>query len=188
MPPPPVFTSFGAGAAQGSALDDPDAGDPFDILDQIDEEPEDLPPEDQEPQVPHEQAGGHWSQSWGGAQPAATCSWWDMVGSCITADQLKVGGAHIHHSHWLATFGNDAHRLVLCVRCGGTTSGASSPLLRAPCRHSMSDTRARQYQRMRRSHWPTQALQTAMGRGTMSVVLRFAPQSDGKLRIRREDH
>ena len=108
------------------------------------------------------------------ASPAS--SWWNRIGQQIDAAALKVGGAPIHHTHWLGNFGNTEHRLVFCSRCGGTTTGAYSPLLAGVCRQQAAGTLSRHVNRMLlHSLWPTQAMGRQWGRAACSPIIRFQP-------------
>ena len=105
------------------------------------------------------------------------------MGQQIAPEDLKIGGAKIHHTHWIAFLGNPHHRIVFCTRCGGTTSGAHSPLLADACRLKLAATRQRQVHRMLSQHrWPTKALEGALGRPSLSSTISFVP-TEGLLRI-----
>ena len=107
-------------------------------------------------------------------------SWWNRIGHTIAADDLRIGGATIHHSHCLSHFGNDRHRLVICTQCGGSTSGSRSELLAVPCRRFMGATRERQLRRMTQGRWPD-SHQAAFGRAELSLSIRFSPVVEGLL-------
>ena len=107
--------------------------------------------------------------------PAQPASWWDRIGDLITADELKVGGMLLHPSHRVAHFGNEQHRLIFCLQCGGMTSGMRSELLTQVCRRHPGATRCRQLRRMcLQGKWP-EAHQHRWGRAELSAAIRFAP-------------
>ena len=117
---------------------------------------------------------------------ASEGSWWNKEGEHIGKSDLKIGGAPLHHSHWLGWFGNSTHRVVFCARCGGTTAGAFSPLLARPCKQQAAETSRRHLARMVvRSSWPTQAMEQQWGRGTCSHIIAFRPQSNERCAIYR---
>ena len=105
-------------------------------------------------------------------------NWWQRIGQRIDPESLQVGGASIHHSHRLCTFGNHLHRLVFCLQCGGTTSGGTSDLLAGVCRRHLGATRARQIRSMMLRHrWPA-AHQQGWGRADLSGAIRFRPEGN----------
>ena len=108
-------------------------------------------------------------------QPVSN-SWWSRIRQHISSAEIQVGGAPIHHTHWIGCFGNAEHRIVFCERCGGTTSGAYSPLLAHACRRQLSDTLGRHVRRMiLHLIWPTQAMGRRRGRATCLPTIRFQP-------------
>ena len=120
----------------------------------------------------------------GSGSSTTSASWWSKVGEQVAISELKIGGATIHHSHWVGWFGNSTLRVVFCARCGGTTSGSHSPLLAVPCRQQANPTRARQLVRMmRRGLWPSPSMQ-AHGRGVVSPVISFQPTSSTHALVR----
>ena len=114
-------------------------------------------------------------------QSVACCpSWWDRMGEVVTAEELRVGGAVIHSSRCIASFGNNRCKLEFCANCGGTTQGSHSPLLAAICCKGSSSTRQRQAQRMlQRQLWPTGAMDATVGRAQLSPPLRYRPCQGG---------
>lgn len=106
--------------------------------------------------------------------PTPSTSWWNRLGQHIAASELRVGGATIHPSHWVAHFGNEEHRLVFCPRCGGSTAGAHSPLLADACRRHCTGTLGRHVHRMTaQEQWPTKIMRQSWGRATCSPALKF---------------
>lgn len=148
-------------------LDDSEPEEPLDEEPQpLQEEPpqKDVPPAEAHPPPPPPQL------------PVQVLSWWHRVGEFIPPSELQVGGAVLHHTHRLANFGNSRHRLVICLQCGGTTSGARSPLLAIACRRSIGDTRMRHLSRIcLQGIWPQPSQQTEFGRGELSGAIRFQP-------------
>ena len=107
---------------------------------------------------------------------ADTVGWWHRTGQLIDAAELRVGGATLHPSHRIAHFGNNQHRLVFCLQCGGLTTGTRSELLAEHCRRRLGATRARQLRRMcLQGRWPTAAQQQSCGRADLSTAIRFIP-------------
>ena len=172
-------------------MDDPEAADPFDCLDQQEEEEDQqfLPPEEDD-MPPADSAPVHTvhtSDPLASLMPALSSlegSWWNRVGEVLNPSDIRVGGAPIHHTHWLGWFGNSSHRLTFCLRCGGCTAGSHSPLLAVPCKLRAAGTRSRHLQRMvHKGLWPSQALQTRYGRAVCSHIISFAKLSEDRLLI-----
>ena len=175
--PPNEAEAAGPGSGQpgstgGQAYNPLDDPEPEDLLDeepmlQPDHEedlPPDMPPSPVQAPLPPP------------PPPTHPPSWWDRLGELIPASELRVGGASLHHSHWLAHFGNAQHRLVMCAQCGGTTTGAFSNLLADQCRRSAAPTRSRHLRRMLlQGQWPLPGASSGLGRGEASGTIRLVP-------------
>ena len=116
--------------------------------------------------------------------PAALGSWWDRVGEVIPADDLRIGGAIIHHTHAVCTYGNQQCRSVFCAHCGGSTLGGYSPVLAAGCSAPGTATNMRRANRMLQGKWPQQQMQDLYGRGEASAIIRFIPHQEGMIIVR----
>ena len=104
-------------------------------------------------------------------------SWWDRIGEVLPLDELRLGGAVIHHSHILCSFGNSSWRIAFCTQCAASTQGGRSLLLAEGCTKSGGATKMRMAQRMLDGNWPEGRLE-CHGRGTLCPPIRFLPRPD----------